>query len=113
QIQSAATRKDPRWISVCDLLTGSEAVYGLVTRLHERLPSLDPDALSRRIERVKKIADYTYHIEIIENLVYEEVTDIFIRVNSKGRALGAVDLALATLSARWPGVIAKLEDEAA
>src|SRR5207248_3670405 len=36
---------------------------------------------------------------------------IFVRVNSGGRALKTVDLALATLSAEWPGVVAKIDAE--
>jgi hypothetical protein len=39
------------------------------------------------------------------------VTDIFVRVNSKGKTLKAVDLALATLSSRWPGMVGLLEGE--
>ena len=111
QIESSITKKDPRWLAVHDVLNGNEGIFALVTRLHEKLPEVSTDELSRRIERVKKISDYAYHIEIIEGLEYEEVTDIFVRVNSKGRALKAVDLALATLSARWPGVVKKLENE--
>lgn len=111
QIESAATKKDPRWLSVHDVLQGADGVYALVTKLHERLPDLSPDLLSKRIERVRRINDYPYHVEIVENLEYEQVTDIFVRVNSKGTSLKAVDLALATLSARWPGVIRLLEDE--
>jgi hypothetical protein len=37
--------------------------------------------------------------------------EIFIRVNSKGRALRTTDLALATLSVRWRGVMRLLEEE--
>lgn len=113
QIESAATRKDPRWIAVFDILKGTEGVYALVTELHKRLPEFSPDLLSKRIERVRRINDYPYHVDIVENLEYEEVTDIFVRVNSKGTSLKAVDLALATISARWPGVIGLLENEMA
>src|SRR5262249_21730799 len=100
QIESAATKKDPRWLSVHEVLRGTEGVYALVAKLHERLPDIPPDVLSSRIERVRRINDYPYHVEIVENLEYEQVTDIFVRVNSKGTSLKAVDLALATLSAR-------------
>jgi hypothetical protein len=111
QIESAATKKDARWLNVFDVLKGTEGVYGLVTKLHQRLPEMSPDLLSNRIEQVRQINNYPYHVEIVENLSYEQVTDIFVRVNSKGTSLKAVDLALATLSARWPGVIGLLEAE--
>lgn len=112
QNESGVTKKDPRWLQVHGLLNGGEDTYTLVGGLLERLPHLDSATLSARLDRVKKIADYTYHVEILDDLPYPEVADIFVRVNSRGAALRSVDLALATLSARWRGVIEKLEDEA-
>jgi len=111
QNESAATAKDARWIRVHELLAGGGDTYTLVGQLRERLPNIEPKDLSDRIDRVKKIADYSYYVEILDDLPYEEVTDIFVRVNSRGVALRAADLALATLSSRWRGVIAKLEAE--
>jgi hypothetical protein len=52
-------------------------------------------------------------MEILTDFPYDEIAQIFVRVNSGGRTLRTSDLALATLSARWPGVLAKLEAEAA
>jgi hypothetical protein len=111
QNESAATKKDARWIAVSDLLSEADDTFTLVSRLLERLPEMDSKVLSSRIDRVKKIADYPYFIEILDDLSYEEVTEIFVRVNSRGVTLRSVDLALATLSARWHGVIAELEEE--
>jgi hypothetical protein len=50
-------------------------------------------------------------MEILTDFPYEEIAQIFVRVNSGGRSLRTSDLALATLSARWPGVVGKLEAE--
>lgn len=111
QNQSAATAKDPRWIKVHDVLTG-KGKFALLKRLTESLPELSEEVIDERITRVAKIGDYPYHLEILSDLTYGQVTEIFVRVNSRGRALKATDLALATLSARWPGVLGKLEDEA-
>lgn len=111
QIQSAATKNDARWVSVPSLLVDDD-VYDIEERLVQRLPGMDRPTIRKRLDRVRRIADYGYHIEIIDNLPYAEVTEIFVRVNSRGRALKTTDLALATLSSRWPGVVAKLEDEA-
>lgn len=113
QNESAATAKDPRWIRVHDVLGESADVFSLVDAVHERLPQIERKEIGARIDRIRRIADYQYWIEIIENLAYEDVADIFVRVNSRGVTLRAVDLALATLSARWRvGVIHKLEVEA-
>lgn len=113
QMASVTTEKDPRWIDLTDLFSGAAKPFALVKELTERYPILDPEVTSERLERLKKVADYPYYVEIIDGLPYDEVTEIFVRVNSKGRALKATDLALATLSARWPGVVAKLDAEVA
>ena len=113
QNESALTKRDPRWIRVYDVLGESADVFALAEGVHERLPDLERREILTRIGRIQRIADYAYWIEIVEDLPYEEVADIFVRVNSRGVTLRAVDLALATLSARWRvGVIDKLEVEA-
>ena len=38
---------------------------------------------------------------------YEEVTESFIRVNSKGTRLREAELAMAQLTFRWPGALVK------
>lgn len=110
QNQSAATKKDPRWLRVHDLLHGTQ-VFQLVNGIKQALPNLDEQTAFDRITRVNRIKDYRYYLETLRELSYLEVTEIFVRVNSRGRTLRATDLALATLSARWPGVLGKFETE--
>lgn len=113
QIESAATKKDVRWVRVHDLLTNKVSAFGLVTELQAAVEGsgLSQEELFARLHQVQKISSYTYWLEILDDLPYPEVTEIFVRVNSKGRALKDTDLALATLSARWPGVVGKLEEQ--
>lgn len=115
QIESAATKKDARWVRVHDLLADNVSAFALVAKLKPTLEGtgLTEEQLFARLDQVKKIRNYTYWLEILDDLPYSEVTEIFVRVNSRGRALKETDLALATLSARWPGVVAKLEEEVA
>lgn len=112
QNQSAATRKDPRWVKVHDLLRPDADLFDVQARLLDLGMKIDSREIGRRINRVAAIQNYGYHMEIITGLSYEEVAQIFVRVNSGGRTLRTTDLALATLSARWPGVLRKIEDEA-
>jgi hypothetical protein len=110
QIQSAATERDPRWVAVHTVLHEPD-LYGFVDALAMKVSTIDRNVIGKRLGRVQAVGKYVYHVEIISNLPYQEVTEIFIRVNSKGRALKTTDLALATLSAKWRGVMAQLEKE--
>ncbi|GII56126.1 hypothetical protein Pth03_45150 [Planotetraspora thailandica] len=111
QNQSAATEKDPRWIKVYEIVRPGAKQFPLVGRLHEAVPSLDPDLIGERVGRLAAIRSRAFHMEILTDFPYDEIAQIFVRVNS-GRPLKTSDLALATLSARWPGTLEKLEAEA-
>lgn len=67
--------------------------------------SLDDPLYSKYSERLKKlrlIREYSYRLDVLEpTLSYEEVTEIFIRVNSLGVKLRSSDLALAQITAKW------------
>lgn len=57
---------------------------------------------SDRLKRLKDIAKYSYRVHILDRAKsYEEVTEIFVRVNSLGAKLRSSDLALAQITARW------------
>lgn len=110
QVQSALTAKDPRSVRVIEVLE-AEKLSAIRRAICEAVPTLDEDDVDDRLGRLKAIAKYEYYLEILTDLSYREVADIFVRVNSKGRALKTVDLTLATLSVEWPGVVAKIEEQ--
>ncbi|SHG63939.1 GmrSD restriction endonuclease domain-containing protein [Streptoalloteichus hindustanus] len=112
QNQSATTAKDPRWIKVHEVLRPGAKQFPLIQRLHEAVPALDPDVVGERIGQLAAVRSRRFHMEILTDFPYEEVAQIFVRVNSGGQRLRTTDLSLATLSARWPGILGKLEDEA-
>jgi hypothetical protein len=110
QIQSATTAKNPKWVLAHEVLHAAD-LYDYVDERSKLLSDVDRKVIGQRLSRLHGIGRYLYHVEIISNLGYEEVTEIFIRVNSRGRALKTTDLALATLSAKWSGIMQQLEDE--
>lgn len=112
QNQSAATARDPRWVKVRDVTHPDADLYGMVESLHEATSGLGRNEIARRLQRLAGIRSLKYYMEILTDFPYEEIAQIFVRVNSGGRSLRTSDLALATLSARWPGVVDKLEAEA-
>lgn len=113
QIESAATKKDARWVRVHELVADKVSAFALVSELRTNIEisGVPEEELFGRLDRIRRIGTYMYWLEILDDLPYKEVTEIFVRVNSRGRALKETDLALATLSARWPGVVGKLEEE--
>ncbi|GAB3653150.1 hypothetical protein GCM10028833_25900 [Glycomyces tarimensis] len=112
QNQSASTVADARWLKVHDIVAGKLDAFELTMSLAERLTELGQSVIHERLSRLAKIKERTVHLEILGDFEYEEVSEIFIRINS-GRPLKRMDLALATLSARRPGTLSQLEEEAA
>jgi hypothetical protein len=66
---------------------------------------------STRIKKLKSIKDYQYSMNVLsKTLSYEEVAEIFVRVNSLGVKLRGSDLALAQITARWPNSLKLFEE---
>jgi hypothetical protein len=90
------------WISLARLFTLDQ-----IDILREiNLSFSDPEAsqILERLKRLENIRTYKYRVNVLDKLSYEEVTDIFIRINSGGTVLSNADLALAQISSRWRGV---------
>lgn len=68
------------------------------------------DLYEARIAKVREIRNYSYRVDTIEeDKPYAEVADIFVRVNSGGTRLRGHDLALAHITATWPGSLQTFE----
>jgi len=108
-VYSRALQNDPVWIPVSDIFkrTDSHILKSIgISSDDERW-----DKYSERLQKVRKIADYPYVMEVLEKtLSYEEVTEIFVRVNSLGIKLRGSDLALAQITSRWKGFMRLIED---
>jgi hypothetical protein len=61
---------------------------------------------SQRLARLRGVRKYVYRMDVLERqLSYDEVTEIFVRVNSLGAKLRSSDLALAQITAKWRGAL--------
>jgi len=92
----------PHWISVSEVFTSESDAPFLrkagVTKLEDPLY----DKYSQRLKRLRSVRHYMYRMDILErSLSYEEVTEIFVRVNSLGAKLRGSDLATAQITAKW------------
>ncbi|MGI8491667.1 MAG: hypothetical protein ACR2NJ_02765 [Acidimicrobiales bacterium] len=110
-VASRALLADPRWVKVSDIFNPKIREWDLLKKLVQSPDDPDFERYSQRLQRVKRIADYQYVMHLLERgLSYEEVAEIFVRVNSLGMKLRGSDLAMAQITARWPGALDKFED---
>ncbi len=100
----------PNWVSVTQVFS-TEGDAQLLK--NAGITSFDDPRFQRYSDRLKKlraIKEYTYVVHVLErSMRYEEVTDIFVRVNSLGAKLKSSDLALAQMTSRWPNLLKELE----
>lgn len=100
----------PQWVSVSAVFATANDAEILKKA---GITSFDDPRFQRYSDRLKKlraIKDYQYVVHVLErNMSYEEVTEIFVRVNSLGAKLKSSDLALAQMSSRWPNLLKELE----
>lgn len=95
-----------QWVRVTDIFkTDSDA--GFLKRAG--ITGFDDpryEKYSQRLARVRAVRKYVYRMDVLERkLTYDEVTEIFVRVNSLGAKLRSSDLALAQITAKWRGAL--------
>jgi hypothetical protein len=112
QIYSRKLKADPLWISVKSVVrAGAVKVWrDLRTRLNNTDMQSRPDEQQLdkylgRLAALERIREYRYPVMIIHTDDYEEITESFIRVNSRGTRLKAAELAMAKLALHWPGAL--------
>ena len=102
---------NPIWIRVSEIFKEDRTDWDLLKPL--QITPEDPrwTLYTKRLARVRKIRDYPYVVNILDRShSYEEVAEIFVRVNSLGIKLRGSDLALAQITARWKNSLPLLEE---
>lgn len=109
QIKNKKVENKLNWISVTKLF--KEGVGSILRELKIGPNSPNYDKFNQRLNQLYSRKEYyLYPIQIIRNKPYDEVTDIFIRVNSSGTRLRGSDLALAQITSVWPGSMKQFEE---
>ncbi|PBS12395.1 hypothetical protein CMZ82_09565 [Lysobacteraceae bacterium NML93-0792] len=92
----------PHWVSVSEVFrTSSDREF---LRKAGVTDFDDPrvEKYGKRLARLRDIRKYVYRMDVLESSMgYDEVTEIFVRVNSLGAKLRSSDLALAQITAKW------------
>lgn len=99
--QTSPLLKNSNLVSVKDIFKDPFTVYQSV----EDKIELDKPLILERITLVKDIGKYDFPVMIMNTDNYEEITESFIRLNSKGTILRSTELAMAKLAFHWPGSI--------
>ena len=108
-VASSSLSNDPLWVAVSDVFkkTDSQILKAIGISSDDKRW----DKYSERLQKVRNIQNYPYVMQVLEKgMSYEEVTEIFVRVNSLGIKLRGSDLALAQITSRWKGFMNLIED---
>jgi len=102
-----STRKleqSPHWVKVSEVFKLDKDAPFLKRAGVTDLDDPRAHKYSERLARLRGIKKYMYRMDVLErSLTYDEVTEIFVRVNSLGAKLRSSDLALAQITAKWRG----------
>ena len=92
----------PQWVKVSDVFKSDSDTAFLRSAGVTGFDDPRYEKYSKRLAQLRRIRKYVYRMDVLERtLTYEEVTEIFVRVNSLGAKLRSSDLALAQITARW------------
>ena len=103
-VYSRSLENKKEWVKVTDIFKKSGSQILREKGLHS--DDKNWDRYINRIEKVQNIKKYPYVMNVLsKEYDYDEVTEIFVRVNSAGTKLRSSDLALAQITSKWPGCL--------
>jgi len=110
-VASKTLERLPNWVRVSDVFRSSSDAEILPKTGVESFKDPRYARYTERLRRLREIKNYPYVMHILgDEHSYEEVAEIFVRVNSLGVKLRSSDLALAQISSRWPTSLGLLEE---
>ena len=114
EVGNAATKKDPEFISnISQLWEPNGDIFSFVSSFLSDLESyrkkngktLDPEErkqIQKRINKLYNLNQYPFTALVLSELAEpEEVSDVFVRINSAGEALDQADFILTLMSVYW------------
>lgn len=100
-VQDSSHLKSKRWIpDVAEIFRNDFSVYSFINNYCRDNPEMTPETLDKVITKLRAIGNRAVGvIELSETLDIDTVTDIFIRINSKGTALSQGDFVMSKIAA--------------
>lgn len=100
-VQDASHLKDKRWIpDIAELFKNDFDSFEFSTKYCEENTDVKPNMVNKEIMKLKGIANRQIGVvQLDHTLDIDEVTEIFIRINSKGKALSQSDFVMSKMAA--------------
>ena len=101
EVQSAAILKDKKWVKdIAYLFSNEYNAFDFIPKFCQENPDMEPKQLNALLERVRDIKNAPIGvINLNKELTIDKVTEIFIRINSKGASLTQADFVMSTIAA--------------
>lgn len=107
-VSSRQLLAQPTWVKVSDVFAKND--WTLLKPLGVQPDEARYEKYVQRLQKLRGIQNYPYVMHVLDRqLSYEEVAEIFVRVNSLGVKLRGSDLALAQVTARWQNSLGLFE----
>ncbi|MGB0683719.1 MAG: GmrSD restriction endonuclease domain-containing protein [Magnetovibrionaceae bacterium] len=101
-VHSNKLASQPHWVSVTQVFREDNDIRFIQKAGVSDMNDPKFNKYAERLKRLRDIKNYSYRVHILDrDKSYEEVTEIFVRVNSLGAKLRSSDLALAQITAKW------------
>ncbi len=109
EVTNSAIERDLEWVTdISTLLSGAQSSYSFINHFVDALKQdreVTPetaDAVAENLQRLANLPNYVFSaIQLSHDLPVEEVSEIFVRVNSKGTKLNQADFILTLMSVYW------------
>jgi hypothetical protein len=109
EVADAATGRDPEYIAdVSELWAGSVGMIRFVKdflkrlRDHREVSDIEEDRISEAIGHLFNLQEYPFTaMELSSSMNEEQVSEVFVRINSKGKSLNQADFVLTLMSVFW------------
>ncbi len=108
EVWNAAIERNPEWISDISTVFHNSSTYPFVKTYLSKLKSrvvesnISEERIAANIEKLKNILNYPFSVlELSSELDPEEVSEIFVRINSKGKPLNQSDFILTLMAVYW------------
>ena len=109
EVTNTAIERDPEWVDdVSSILSGAKSSYSFINEFVDGLKADREvsaemaDIVAENLQKLANLPNYIFSaIQLSHDLPVEEVSEIFVRVNSKGTQLNQADFILTLMSVYW------------